>query len=96
MSVIRRSVGYAGALEERLIALRVAKELSHGGKMFESQMPSRGNRNIHLRQEFQLTCATLALESLGSKVSIIVISLSYIRAKSGFAIILMTSKLGEH
>ena len=27
MSVIRRSVGYAGALEERLIALRVAKEL---------------------------------------------------------------------
>ena len=28
MSAIRRSVGYAGALEERLIALRVAKELS--------------------------------------------------------------------
>ena len=33
MSVIRRSVGYAGALEERLIALRVAKELITGGKI---------------------------------------------------------------
>ena len=64
--------------------------------MFESRMPSRGNRTIHLRQEFQLTCTTLALDSSWSKVFIIVISLSYIKAKSGFAIILMTSKLGEH